>query len=73
VNIPLLLAKETSVASSERSKRPRPPSALGIQIVFQATKAVVPLLTSPVYRKFLQILMILLITISGMGKIFSQK
>jgi hypothetical protein len=57
---------------SLRSNKPRPPSVLGIQIVFQATKAELFLLTSPVHRKFLQMLIIFLSTMSGMGKIFSQ-
>jgi hypothetical protein len=57
---------------SLRSNKPRPPSVLGIQIVFQATKAELFLLTSPVHRKFLHMLIIFLSTMSGMGKIFSQ-
>jgi hypothetical protein len=43
-----------------------------MQTVFQATRVKVLLRTSPVHRKFLQMLIMFLITVAGIGKIFSQ-
>jgi len=52
MNVPELLVKEASVTGFE-IKEAKPPSVLGMQIDFQATKAEVLLLTSPVHKKFL--------------------
>jgi hypothetical protein len=55
-----------------RSNKPKPLYVLSKQIDFQATKAEVLRLMSPIKRKFLQMLTMFLITMSGIRKILSQ-